>query len=412
MNPAANLPPDEQLRILLDGTEQVLPAKEFHRKVVEAASGQRLPLRAKLGVDPTSPDLHLGHSVILRKLRQFQDLGHTAVLIIGGFTAQVGDPSGRTATRPRLTRQQVDANAATYLAQVRRILADERLEVVNNADWLEPMTMADVLRLTSQMTVARMLERSDFSARYREGRPIALSEFLYPLLQGQDSVAISSDVELGGTDQTFNLLVGRDLQQSVGQAGQCILTMPLLEGTDGVRKMSKSFGNAIGLDDEPADMFGKVMSIPDPLMVPYFRLVTPVSVDEVDAIANGLQTRSLHPGDTKRRLARTIVALYHGEDAARQAEERFDVQFKQRAVPTDIPEFDLGDTDPWFLPSLLVAADLVASTSEGRRQVSQGAVRLDGTQLSDPTAKLGRKDLTGRVLSVGKRRFVRLRGDG
>jgi len=318
-------PVSEQLRILHDGAEQVLPAEDLERKLDGAVKGARGPLRAKFGVDPTSPDLHLGHSVVLRKLRQFQDLGHIAVLIIGGFTAQVGDPSGRTATRPRLTRAEVDANAQTYLAQVRSILSEDNLEVVNNADWLEPLQMADVLRLTSQMTVARMLERADFSARYREGRPIAVSEFLYPLLQGQDSVEVQADVELGGTDQTFNLLVGRDLQQVAGQEGQCILTMPLLEGTDGVRKMSKSYGNAIGVDDEPADMFGKTMSIPDALMVPYFRLVTPLSPDEVDQIAVGLASGELHPGQTKRRLARDIVALYHGTQAAQAAEERFDV---------------------------------------------------------------------------------------
>ena len=402
-------PVPEQLRVLLDGTEQVLPADEFERKLAGAVAGQREPLRAKLGVDPTSPDLHVGHSVILRKLRQFQDLGHTAVLIIGGFTAQVGDPSGRTATRPRLTRAEVDANAETYLAQVRKILLSERLEVVNNADWLQPMTMVDVLRLTARMTVARMLERSDFSARYRDGRPIALSEFLYPLLQGQDSVAVRADVELGGTDQTFNLLVGRDLQQADGQDGQCILTMPLLVGTDGSRKMSKSYGNAIGIDDDPADMFGKVMSVPDEVMVDFFRLVTDLSPDEVDGIAAGLADRSLHPGQTKRRLGREIVRLYHGEQAARTAEERFDVQFKQREVPADIPEFDLGDAEAWFLPSLLRAADLVSSTSEARRMVRDGAVRLDGQTLGDPTAELPRNALAGKVLQVGKRRFARLR---
>ena len=399
----------DQLRILLDGTEQVLPGEEFERSVMAAAAGERPPLRAKLGVDPTSPDLHLGHSVILRKLRQFQDLGHTAVLIIGGFTAQVGDPSGRTATRPRLSRAEVTANADTYLAQVRTILSTERLEVVNNADWLEPMTMADVLRLTSQMTVARMLERADFSTRYREGRPIALSEFLYPLLQGQDSVAVRSDVELGGTDQTFNLLVGRDLQQAQGQPGQAILTMPLLEGTDGVAKMSKSYGNAIGLDDDPAEMFGKTMSIPDALMVSYFRLVTPLSADQVDELAAGLASGRLHPGETKRRLAREIVSLYHGADAAAAAEDRFNTQFRDRAIPDDIPTFPLGDAVSWSLPALLKEAGLAASTSEARRQVQQGAVRLDGEPLADPTAELAREMLSDRVLQVGKRRFVRLR---
>ena len=398
----------DQLRILTDGAEQVLPAEEFEQRVTQAARGERPPLRAKFGVDPTSPDVHLGHSVTLRKLRDFQRLGHTAVLIIGGFTAQVGDPSGRTATRPRLTADEVAANAQTYLAQVRKVLLDDRLEVVNNADWLAGMQMADVLRLTSRMTVARMLERADFAARYQQNRPIALSEFLYPLLQGQDSVAVRSDVELGGTDQTFNLLVGRDLQAAEGQQGQCILTMPLIEGTDGSAKMSKSYGNAIGLDDEPADMFGKIMSLPDALMEKYFRLVTDVSPQDVDAIAAALASGELHPGQTKRRLGREIVTLYHSAEAATAAEERFNTQFVARGIPEDVARFDLGHEPTWFLPSLLVAAGLCASGSEARRQVQAGAVRLDGESLTDPTATMAAGDLAGRVLQVGKRRFARL----
>lgn len=399
-----------QLRVLLDGVEQVLPADEFERKVTEAARGARPPLRAKLGVDPTSPDIHIGHTVVLRKLRDFQRMGHVAVLIIGGFTAQVGDPSGRSATRPRLTREQVDDNAATYLAQVRKVLLDDRLEIVNNADWLAGMQMADVLRLTSQMTVARMLERSDFSARYTAGRPIALSEFLYPLLQGQDSVAVRSDVELGGTDQTFNLLVGRDLQSAAGQDPQCVMTLPLLEGLDGQAKMSKTAGNTIGVDEDANEMFGKTMRLRDELMEKYFRLATDVHPDEVDRIGQGLADGTLHPGQTKRRLARELVALYHSPEAAAGAEERFDVQFKQRAVPDDVPEFRLEGAGEWFLPTLLVKAGLCASGSEARRQVAAGAVRLDGAALTDPTATLTTDALSGRVLQVGKRRFARLVG--
>jgi tyrosyl-tRNA synthetase len=402
------IPAAEQLRILLDGVEQVLPAEEFERKVTEAACGERPPLRAKLGVDPTSPDIHLGHTVVLRKLAAFQRLGHTAVLIIGGFTAQVGDPSGRSTTRPRLTPKDVEANARTYLDQVRKVLLPERLEVVNNSDWLAPMTMADVLRLTAQMTVARVLERSDFAARYKQGRPIAVSEFLYPLLQGQDSVAIRSDVELGGTDQTFNLLVGRDLQQAAGQDPQCVLTLPLIEGLDGAAKMSKTAGNTIGVDEPAAEMFGKAMSVRDELMVKYFRLVTDVHPAEVEAIAAGLADGSLHPGETKRRLAREIVTLYHDAAAAAAAEERFNVQFRDRAVPDDIPVFGLGGQQRWFLPALLQAAGLAASGSEARRLVRQGAVRLDGQVLADPTAELAAADLHDRVLQAGKRRFARL----
>ena len=402
--------PENQIRILLEGAEQVLPREEFERKITAAARGERPPLRAKFGVDPTSPDIHLGHTVPLRKLRDFQLLGHTAVLIIGGFTAQVGDPSGRSVTRPRLTAEDVRRNAETYLAQVRKVLLDDHLEVVDNNDWLAPMQMEDVLRLTSRMTVARMLERADFSARYTSQRPIALSEFLYPLLQGQDSVAVRSDVELGGTDQTFNLLVGRDLQNAEGQDGQCILTMPLLEGTDGSAKMSKTANNAVGVEDDPADMFGKVMSVPDTLMLKYFRLVTTLPSDEVAAIERGLASGDLHPGVTKRRLAREIVSLYHSEAEAGAAEERFNTQFVQRGVPEDIPTFDLGAQPSWFLPTLLVEAGLCASGSEARRQVGAGAVRLDGVALDDPTADLPSGDLIGKVLQVGKRRFVRLGG--
>ncbi|MBA2528877.1 MAG: tyrosine--tRNA ligase, partial [Euzebyales bacterium] len=404
MRPAA-----EQLRVLLDGVEQVLPTEEFERKVTAAARGERPPLRAKLGVDPTTPDLHLGHSVILRKLAAFQRLGHTAVLIVGGFTAQVGDPSGRSAMRPVLTPEHAQANAATYVAQVRKVLAADHLEVVDNADWLGAMGTAEVLRLATRVTVAQMLERADFAARYREGRPIAVSELLYPLLQGWDSVAVRSDVELGGTDQTFNLLVGRDLQAAEGQDPQCVLTMPLIEGTDGSAKMSKTARNAIGLDEPPAEMFGKLMSLPDALTVKYLRLVTDVDPAEVEAIAAGLAAGSLHPGETKRRLAREIVTLYHSAEAAAAAEQRFNTQFRDRAVPQDVPVFDLGPAEAWFLPSLLVAAGLCASGSEARRMVEQGAVRLDEEPLTDPRAELARDALAGHVLRVGKRRFARLR---
>lgn len=401
-------PVAEQSKILLDGAEQTLPAGELDAKLARVVAGERPPLRVKLGVDPTTPDIHVGHTVVLRKLRDFQRLGHTAVLIIGGFTARVGDPSGRSTTRPRLSAEEVAANADSYLDQARKVLLAEPLEVVDNGDWLAPLSMTDVLSLTAQMTVARMLERADFAERYRQGRPIAVSEFLYPLLQGQDSVAVRADVELGGTDQTFNLLVGRDLQAAAGQDPQTVLTMPLLEGTDGHAKMSKTAGNTIGVDDEPADMFGKVMSIPDDLMVKYFRLITDTHPDEVDSIAAQLPAGQVHPGQTKRRLARAVVALYHDAEAADAAEARFDRQFRERAVPDDVPRFDLDADDPWFLPRLLTDAGLASSGSEARRLVGQGAVRLDGEPLQDPTAQLPAADLDGRVLQVGKRRFARL----
>jgi tyrosyl-tRNA synthetase len=399
---------DEQLRILVDGADRVLPEGELARKLAAVVAGDRPPLRAKLGVDPTSPDIHLGHTVVLRKLRDFQRLGHTAVLIIGGFTARVGDPSGRSSTRPRLTSEEVASNAATYIEQVKKVLLDQRLEVVDNSSWLASLTMEDVLALTARMTVARMLERQDFATRYAQGKPIAVSEFLYPLLQGRDSVAIRADVELGGTDQTFNLLVGRDLQQAAGQDPQCVVTMPLIEGLDGAAKMSKTAGNTIGVGEPPSEIFGKAMSLRDELMEKYFRLVTDVHPDDVDAIATGLADGTLHPGRTKRRLAREIVSLYHSPERATEAERRFDTQFTERGVPEDVPEVALGAGAAWFLPSLLQHAGLVSSGGEARRMVNQKAVRLDGEPLSDPTEEISAERLQGRVLQVGKRKFVRL----
>lgn len=399
---------DEQLHQLRHGTAEIQPYDEFERKIRQAAAGERPPLRIKFGIDPTSPDIHLGHTVVLRKLAEFQRFGHTAVLIIGGFTAQVGDPSGRSKTRPRLTPDEVTANARTYLQQVRLVLEEAPLEITDNREWLGALSLADVLGLTSQMTVARMLERADFAERYASGTPIAISEFLYPLLQARDSIEVRADVEIGGTDQTFNLLAGRGLQQTAGQDPQCVLTMPLIEGLDGATKMSKSFGNAIGITDPPAEMYGKTMSLRDELIVKYLRLVTDVPPREVDDLAARLADGRLHPRDAKRRLARELVALYHSPEAARASEERFDVQFRERGVPDDIPTVDL-DGDLWFLPSLLQTAGLVASGSEARRMVSQGAVRLDGDVLTDATGEHRLEDLHGRVLQVGKRRFARLR---
>lgn len=399
--------PAEQLRVLLDGVEEVVPAEEFERAVTEAARGDRPPLRVKFGMDPTSPDVHLGHTVVLRKLRDFQRFGHTAVLIVGGFTAQVGDPSGRSTARPRLTPQEVADNAATYLEQVRRVLLPEPLEVVDNADWLGSLAMADVLRLASQATVAQMLERSDFAARYADGRPIAVSELLYPLLQGHDSVEVRADVELGGTDQTFNLLVGRDLQGAAGQAPQSILTLPLLEGLDGSEKMSKTAGNTIGVTDEPAEQFGRAMRVRDELMTKYLRLVTDVHPDEVDRIAAGLERGDLHPAQVKRRLAREIVTLYHDAAAAEAAEERFDRQFKEHRIPEDVPEVAVpADLDS--LPALLRATGLTSSGSEGRRMIAQGAVRVDGERQHDADAGIDVRALVGSVVQVGRRRFARV----
>jgi tyrosyl-tRNA synthetase len=399
---------DEQLKVLSHGVADIQPYPEFERRIRLAVAGKRPPLRVKFGIDPTSTDIHVGHSVVLRKLAEFQRFGHTAVLIIGGFTAQVGDPSGKSATRPRLTAEQVTANAETYLEQVRLVLEDHPLEITDNRDWLAAMTLRDVLTLTSQMTVARMLERADFAQRYAAQTPIAISEFLYPLLQGRDSVAVRADVELGGTDQTFNLMAGRGLQQAAGQEPQCVLTMPLIEGLDGSAKMSKSLGNAIGITDEANDMYGKAMRLRDELIVTYLRLVTDVPPDEVDDVAARLADGRMNPRDAKRRLARELVSLYHSPAAATAAEERFDLQFRDHGVPDDIPTVEL-EGDRWFLPSLLQAAALVSSGSEARRMVAQGAVRLDGRVLTDATAEFDLLHLDGAVLQVGKRRFARLR---
>jgi tyrosyl-tRNA synthetase len=398
---------DDQLRVLLDGVDQALPHGDLERKIAAAARGQRPPLRVKFGMDPTSPDVHLGHTVVLRKLAQFQRFGHTAVLIVGGFTAQIGDPSGRSSTRPRLSLEEVGENATTYLSQVRRVIREQPLEVVDNNDWLAAMSMGDVLGLASQATVAQILERADFAERYASERPIAVSELLYPLLQGQDSVEVDADVELGGTDQTFNLMMGRDLQAAAGQEPQSVLTLPLLEGLDGAEKMSKTSGNTIGVTEGPAEMFGRAMRVRDGLMIKYLRLVTDVHPDEVDRLERDLVSGRVHPVELKRRLAREIVARYHSGEAAKHAEARFDRLFKEGGVPDDVPDVAVpGGVDSW--PGLLRALGLVASGGEARRMLAQGAVRVDGQPLQDPQGVVDVAQLRGRVVQVGKRRFARL----
>lgn len=395
---------DELLHIIGSGTADIVPMADLRKKL---ESGRTL--RIKLGVDPTAPDLHLGHAVPLRKLRQFQDLGHQVVLIIGDFTALIGDPSGRSTTRPALTREQIDANATTYIEQAYKILDPDRTEMVRNSEWLGALDFEGVLRLASQFTVARIMERDDFQKRFREGIGISLHELLYPMAQAYDSVAIRADVELGGTDQLFNLLAGRELMEKSDMEPQVCLTLPLLEGTDGVQKMSKSYGNYIGLTDAPDDMFGKVMSIPDELMVKYYRLCTGLAVDEVDAIESGLAEGSLHPNQVKRRLAREIVALYHGEPAANEAEAAFDRVFKQHDIPEDVEEHALSLADEVHLPALLKDLGLVGSNGEGRRMIDQGAVKIDGTPVEAGTYDVALDAIDGRVAQVGKRRYARVK---
>jgi len=395
------------LTILASDAAEIVPEGALREKL---ALGR--PLRVKLGLDPTAPAVTLGWAVVLRKLRQFQDAGHTAVLIVGDFTARVGDPSGKSETRPRLTKEEVDRFAERLLGQFRKILSEERLEIRHNAEWLEPMDMEGVLKLTASSTVARMLERDDFAKRYAAGKPISLMEFMYPLLQGYDSVAVQADVELGGTDQLFNLLVGRDLQRDRGQEPQLALTMPLLEGLDGVNKMSQSLGNYVGIDEQPDEQFGKLMRIPDGLITKYLRLCTDVGATEAAAVQAGLADGGLHPNDQKRRMARAVVELYHGSSAASEAEARFDLVHRDRSTPQDVPEMAIPadairDGRVW-LPRLLVATGLAASNGEARRSLEQGGARLDGEPIADPDAEFTPADLNGRVLQVGRRRFVRL----
>lgn len=396
------LPVDQQLHVISSGIADLVPESDLKTKL-----GRSTPLRIKLGVDPTAPDLHLGHAVPLRKLRQFQDLGHTVVLIIGDFTALIGDPSGRNSTRPALSLAEIDANATTYIEQAFKILDPDKTELRRNSEWLGKIDFEKILQLTSCFTVARILERDDFSKRYAENRPISLHEFLYPVMQAYDSVAIEADVELGGTDQLFNLLAGRELMEKSGMEPQCALTLPLLEGTDGVQKMSKSYGNYIGLTDVPDDMFGKVMSIPDELLVRYFRLCTSLPVDEIDGIESGLASGELHPNATKRRLAREIVALYHGSAAATDAEAAFDRVFKRHEMPAEIPEVTVDLEDEVYLPGLLHSLGLTSSTSEGRRLIDGGGVKIDGEAVEARHYSVARAYVLDRVVQVGKRKFAR-----
>jgi tyrosyl-tRNA synthetase len=404
------LPPDlqEAHEILASGAAQILPADGLAERLL-AARGEKRPLRVKLGIDPSGSDLTLGHAVVLRKLRQFQDLGHTAVLVVGGFTGQVGDPSDRASTRVAKSAEDVIANARGYFDQLMRILDPEHTEVVNNADWLGTMTLADILDYTRQMTVAQLLERDDFARRFAANQPISLSEFVYPLLQGIDSVEVHADVELGGTDQTFNNLVGRELQRSRGQAPQAVLTVPLLVGTDGVEKMGKSLGNYIAITEPAAEQFGKLMSIPDSVVGMYARLCTDLHPREVGDIEEQMAAGGAAANGAKRAVARRIVALYHGAAEAQAVEERFDAVFKRGEIPTDVPEFDLPKGEPVHLPALLVATQLAASTSAARRDIDAGAVRIDGAAVPARHYDVPRDELLGRVLANGKRRAVRLR---
>ena len=387
------------------------PNGELQRQLLRARSEHR-PLRVKLGVDPTAPDIHLGHTVVLRKLAQFQAFGHTAVLIIGDYTAKVGDPSGRSKSRPRLSDEEINANAATYVEQAAKVLDMGKAELVRNGDWLGPLRMNEVLNLTATVTVARMLERDDFSRRYLANEPVSMLEFMYPLLQGYDSVAVKADIELGGTDQKFNLLMGRTIMEAYGLTPQSILTVPLLVGTDGEQKMSKSYGNYVGVSESPEEMFGKVMSIPDSLMVTYWRLLTGAGKKEVNTIERRLAEGEYHPAEAKRDLAERLVTLYHSSDSATAARSHFDRVFKERDRPEIIPEApipsEVVQNGSVWLPRLITSLGLASSNGEAKRLIEQGGVRLNDVVLQDASAELVAAKLAGSVLQVGKRRFLRL----
>jgi tyrosyl-tRNA synthetase len=394
----------QALAVVKRGCQELIVEADFVAKLRRAAE-QGKPLRCKLGLDPTAPDIHLGHTVVLNKLRQLQELGHTVIFLIGDFTAMIGDPSGRNVTRPPLSEEQIRVNAATYLEQAYLVLDRARTEVRYNSEWSRPLGADGMVRLASSYTLARLLERDDFSKRYAAGQPIAMHELLYPLMQGYDSVALRADLELGGTDQKFNLLVGRELQKHYGQEPQCILTMPLLEGLDGVEKMSKSKGNYVGINEAPGEMFGKLMSVSDTLMWRYYELLSARTLADIAALRRETE-EGRNPRDAKVALAQELVARFHSPAAAAHALEEFEARFRHGAVPEDIVEISVplaGQT--MALPALLKQAGLVASSSEGTRSIEQGAVRVDGQRIADRALALGQGTY---VIQVGKRRWARV----
>ena len=400
-------PVEEQLAYLRKGAAEIIREEDLRAKL-EASRKSGKPLRVKLGVDPTAPDLHLGHTVVLRKLKHFQDLGHTAIFLVGDFTAMVGDPTGQSETRPPLTREQVDANAKTYLEQVYKILNRENTEVRYNSEWLGKLTGHDMIRLCAHYRLARMLEREDFRSRLAGNLPISVHELLYPLLQAYDSVALQADVELGATEQKFNLLVGREIQREYGQSSQVALTMPILVGLDGQRKMSKSLGNYVGISEAPSDMFGKLMSLSDAMMWPYFDLVTDRTPEEIAALADEVKAGAKHPMDVKMALAKEIIAGFHGESAAEKAAAEFQRVFRDREAPDEAPERKISCGPAKRLTSLLVELGLAASRSEADRLVKQGGVEMDGVRVSDVKCEVELAKARTFLLRAGKKKFLRI----
>ena len=393
----------EQMDVISRGVEEIIPEGELISKL-ESSKKSGIPLTVKLGCDPSRPDLHIGHGVVLRKMRHFQDLGHQAVLVIGDFTAMIGDPSGRIKTRPQLTLEEAKSNAESYVDQSKVILDINKLKILYNSEWLNSMNFSDVIRLAGTTTVARMLERDDFTKRYKAEIPISLHEFLYPLAQAQDSVELNADIELGGTDQKFNLLVGRNLQKEAGQDPQCIITLPLLEGTDGKEKMSKSYNNDIGLQDKPEDIYGKILSIKDEMIEKWFILAADANEETLDSIESQIKDPSVNPMDLKKQLARSVVTLYYDIEIAKEAEAHFNNLVVKKGIPDDMPEFGMNGEK--LLVDLIAESGILNSKSEARRMITQGAVRLDGVLVDDINAMV----FSGgeQVLKIGKRRFLRI----
>lgn len=393
---------NEQMDVIRRGIVDLLPEKELEEKIVKSIKENK-PLTVKLGADPSRPDLHIGHGVVLHKMRQFQDLGHSAILIIGGFTAMIGDPTGKSKTRPALTIEETESNGKSYLEQASILLRTDRLEVKNNADWLSGMTFMDVIKLASNYTVAQLIERDDFSKRFKNGTPISIHEFLYPLAQAYDSFAVKSDIELGGTDQKFNLLVGREIQKAYGMEPQCILTMPILEGTDGVEKMSKSLNNYVAFTDTPREMFGKVMSIPDTLITRYYQYGAFAELSEVKAMETGLAEGSYHPRNAKVKTAMDIVTIYHSKEAGQAAFEEFERMFVKKDIPDEVDTFVLPEKEMNIVDAVATAG-MVASKKEAKKMIEQGGIYIDNERVTDMYKK---EDFSNqRLLKVGKRKFM------
>lgn len=401
---------EKQLSVIERGTAEIIPEDALRQKVIKSVATGK-PLTVKLGLDPSAPDIHIGHTVVLQKLRQFQELGHHVQLIIGDFTGRIGDPTGKSETRKQLTEEQVKHNAETYKEQITKILDPSKMKVYFNSEWLSPMNFADVVNLAAKVTVARMLERDDFTKRYQGGQPISIHEFFYPLMQGMDSVALESDIEIGGTDQKFNLLMGRTLQKEYGKATQVAITLPIIEGLDGVQKMSKSLGNYIGINEEPNEIFGKSMSVPDELMLKYYELTTDISNEDLATLKAGLADGSVHPRDAKMNLAQNYVRMFHNEEAGVAAKNHFVTVFQQRALPDDIQEVVLEESllenGQIGLIKLVMTLGFATSTSEARRSIQQGALKINEQKYDDVNASIELAD--GDIVQVGKRKFAKIK---